>query len=369
MLRKSKIILKQVLKNINEFIKNKKFVNEVKNVCTKSLNFDRNITFDKIEYIEIENLKKFKYVGAINYKNYVYFIPNSVNKFLKLNIDDYKYEFIDFNVKEEEFLWTGGGVYNNKLYCFPRKSNKILILNLENDNVELYDLNIDYQEEHHYGGVLTEDGIVYMPPRNNDNILKINLNDLSCSKIKISPKFLKYRYISGKINSNGLIYFLPEENEKVMVFNPINEKVKFIGCRLDAMVYDVALYNNNLYGFSGYKDGLLKIDTNLEKTSMIFQDIKNPGSYGTKVALNGLFYNIPGYGDKIYEFNPENEEINELYEFSNNLELKCAGGCLAQDGNIYCAPANGSKIIVIKFRNIKNINNEIIKFVNFFDNY
>lgn len=331
---------------------------------------NKDIVFNNIERINIQDKRKFKCVGAVNYNEYVYFVPNSVNSIMKLNTNDNEYKIINFSDDDKkEFKWTGGCLFENKIYYFPRSSNKIIEVDPISDEVKFIELDIKYNKEHHYGGVLTEKGIIYQPPRNNNTILCIDLNTKRSKEIKISPKFLKYNYISGKLHPNGLIYFLPEKNERVLVFNPQNERFWFIGKRLDAMTFDVALaINGNLYGFSGYCNGILKIDISKNKAEMICKEIGNPGAYGSKVALNGKIYNIPGNGNIIYEFDPLLEKCIEIDTIDTNNKLKYAGGTLDIHGNIVCAPIDENNILIYKFKNAMEKQFNILDFP-YRDNY
>jgi len=206
---------------INYLEKLKKFVNANSKVQKK------------VVHKKINKVEKLSWVGAQISNDKVYFIPNGESEFLIYDLKSNKFQKIG-NLSNKPFKWTGGNIYNNKLYSFPRSSNKLLELNLNTKKIELHDLELNYSNEHHYGGVLTEDGVIYQPPRNNNYILKINLKDYSIAKIYIAPKFLKLRYCGSIKHPNGMIYFLPE-NGKVLCFNPKTNHISFIGKNVKVM--------------------------------------------------------------------------------------------------------------------------------------
>lgn len=379
MIMRIKAKLKKLIINLKIFfleiscLKNKERILNLKSIQSKKVDF-LDFDFKQTRFINLKLDKNYrkslKWVGAVNYNDFIYFIPNSFNKILKFNTYDFNYEFIDIkDYNGENFEWTGGCLYKEKIYGFPRRSNKLLCINPKNDNVNLIDLNIDYDREHHYGGVLTTDGIIYQPPRKNNTILMINLNNNTSSEIKICSNKIKLSYISGKLHPNGLIYFLPEISEKVLVFNPKTKKFWFIGKRLNSMVFDVAIApNGNMYGFSGYCKGILKIDPFKNKTEMICKDIGCPGSFGSKLTFNGKIYSIPGNGNHIYEFDPQTETIKIIYSFDKSDNTKYASGSLTDNGNIICSPEMSCEILILEFGNLQQKKFDINNYP-FIDNY
>lgn len=372
-MEKIKKLIKILLYSINE--------NKYKKIKINKLDYE-NDSFEKIiqpnaivsetRTINLDkNINVYKYDGAINYKNNMYCISNGVENVLKINLQDEKIEYLEFKSKDTgNFKWTGGCEYKGKIYGFPRKSNELLCIDSNGDRISTIDLKLNYKNEHHYGGVSTTDGIIYQPPRNQNHILVINLNNFTTSEIKIAPKFIKYRYVSGVKHTNGLIYFLPERNEKVLVLNPKDCKFKFIGDRINSMVYDATIgEDGNIYGFSNCEKGVLKIDVNNQNAHMICQEIGVSGCCGSKLAINGKIYGIPGNGNYFWEFDVKKQKAKKIFEVENNKDVKCAGGIVAKDGSIYTVPAYGNKIYKIKFDNDKELSDQELNSIYFSDNY
>lgn len=365
--------LKKFLKNIyskrnqissNEYQSFSKYCDELKNFC------EANIQYKPIlKKVEIAKTNKFSWVGAQFHGNKIYFVPNGESEILIYDILSKQYQTYG-NLPLADFKWTGGCKYNNNIYCFPRSSNQLLEINLNSFENRLIDLNCNYLGEHHYGGVLTNDGVIYQPPRNTDHILKIDLNNFTTEKIYLSPKFLKlrFRYCGSVMHPNGMIYFLPEVG-KVMCFNPKTKHISYIGERVNAMCFDAKVFSDgNIYGFSAYSNGILKIDVINGKVEMIHNELSSK-SFGTKLGINGKLYNIPGDGNHFYEFDPVKDEISVIGDTSEiDLKAKCAGGCIDKYGNIYCVPAHGKYMYILDFNNNNQISSELYNMI-FDDSY
>jgi len=322
-----------------------------------------------LKNIEITKVSKLSWVGAQFYNNKIYFIPNSENQILLYDILSKNYEKYG-NLSFDNFKWTGGCQYNGNLYCFARSSNHLLEINMNSFAIKLINLNCNYSKEHHYGGVLANKGIIYQPPRNTDHILKIDLNNFRTEKIYLSPQFLKlrFRYCGSIMHPNGMIYFLPE-NGRVMCFNPTNNHISYIGKKINAMCFDAKVFaDGNIYGFSAYSNGILKIDVINGKVEMIHEEV-SAKAYGTKLGINGKLYSIPGDGNHFYEFDPIKDEVSVIGEtLETNLNAKCECGCIDKNGNIYSVPAQGKYIYTLDFNNKAQISSELYNTI-FTDNY
>lgn len=346
---KIKLIINSCFISIFDLKYNKKLI-PLYDESTKNRAIDKKTNFKSLEKIELkEKSKQYKWVGGVNYNNYMYCIPNESNKILKVNMYDDSITYINFKTSEEGRRWSGGCIYKNKIYGFPRKSNKLICIDpRNNDEVSFIELNISYKKEHHYGGVLTKDGYIIQPPRNNNTILMINLNDYTSKEIKIGPKFIKYDYTNGILLENGLIYFFPTNGCNIMIFDYKKEIISTIGIPTDLSLYHAVESNDGqIIGFAGYKNEIVKINKN--KVIKIKLN-NNSGSYGTKIGINGKIYNIIGVGDTLYEYNLNNDKASELIQIDNtSKEALCAGGVISNDGTIYMVPAFGNTIYKIVF--------------------
>lgn len=370
-IKKFKKILIKILKEINglKYYKNKKYINNKINNIKPTI--DKKISIKNISTIDIKEKNIEKYVGGVLYNNFMYCIPNKEKSFLKIDLKTYKQEYIDFKYKSNtnDFLWTGGCIYNDKIYGFSRTANNIICLNLKNKKISYIDLKTNYMNEHHYGGVCTKDGILYQPPRNNNTILVVDLNKNTSREIIISPKIIKYDYVTGLITEDNNIYFIPNSKGKVMVLNIKNEKITFIGKNINCSVFGPCFGpDGNIYGFSSYDTGILKIDIKNNTTEMIHKEIGCPGCFGNKLGINGNIYGIPGNGKYIWEYNVIEDKIKIIKEISDEY-AKCAGGVVASDGTIYTTPACGNKIYKFEFNKKVNLKSEQLNSIYYSDNY
>lgn len=308
----------------------------------------------KIETFSVENQVQYKWVGGqINEKNDLFGVVNGATNVLKFSNLNQSIEYFG-ELPQQNFKWTGGCIYNKYFYGFPRSSNELLKVDVEKEATQRLTLELNYSCEHHYGGVLTRKGIVYQPPRDTDHILAIDLTTLKCHRIPLAPQWMriKFRYCGSVLHPNGFIYFLPERGEKVIKFDPDTEVVAYIGGALDCMVFDAAIaLDGNIYGFSAYSRGVLKIDVMSNTTEMIHQEII-PGCYGTKLGPNGKLYGIPGDGDDFLEFDLQKDLVNSIGKVAEFGNAKCAGGAVDHLGNIYCIPAFGNILYKICFKGI-----------------
>lgn len=286
--------------------------------------------------------KRDKWVGGQDYKENCIFIPNDENRFL---IGD-KLLGISLN-SDERFKWTGGCVFENTLYCFPRSSPYFLFY--KDGEIGLFPVLKSSKGEHHYGGVCTEDGVVYQPPRNSNYILKTNLKTKEVIKIFITPFFLKIglRYCGSIIHPNGLIYFLPENN-KVIVLDPKTDKWSFIGKCIIGMAFDAKVgIDGNIYGFSAYGKGILKINVETNVVEKIHDGVYF-GAFGTKYGLNGILYSVPGQGENVWSFDVSRGSLQIAFSIKNNSKVKFAGGCTCKNGSIAFAPAEEDYVLCME---------------------
>lgn len=289
-----------------------------------------------------------KWVGAQSVSDYLYCIPNDMNAILKFSQKESVYLG---DVGNELFKWTGGCIWNNYLYGFPRSSSRLLKMSLVTEEVRYVDLKEKYPREHHYGGICTRDGIVYQAPRDSDHILVWDLKKEESKKIYLIPRGKEYRYCGGVLHPNGFIYFFPERGERVIKVNIKTGKWTFIGEQIETMVFDAKIaVDGNIYGYSAYCPGILKIDVGKDHVEMIHREIM-PGAYGTKLGINGHLYSIPGDGKFVWDYDPLTDSLKSIYRFFEDQEAKFAGGVSMENGHIYGAPAKENRLLRIEPRN------------------
>lgn len=315
------------------------------------LEYSNTINENMTYSVEIEKVpqynEKHKWVGGQAINSIFYAIPNDSESILIHDTNSNR--ILPFGQKGL-FKWTGGGIWNDKLYCFPRSANSFLILDYHTNTIEYLKLDYNYNMEHHYGGIITPDGLAYQPPRNTDHILETDLKTGQSKRIYLSNKYLnmKYRYCASVLYPGGYIFFLPERNDKVIKFNYITKKVEYIGETVTPYVFDAKIWiDGNIYGFSAYTPGMLKIDINLNTVEMIHTGY-DFAAYGTKLGINGKLYSIPGDGKVVWEFNPKSNELKKLFEIYDDRNAKYAGGATGNDGKIYFSPASADTIMILK---------------------
>lgn len=286
--------------------------------------------------------KDFKWVGGVYAQQKMIGIANGARDCFVMDLQTDAVQRVG-EVSKGAFKWSGGCYWNNNIYGFPRSSNHLLVY----ENLRIVKekkLHLNYHGEHHYGGVCTKQGIVYQPPRSTNTIMKIDLRTGSSKELPIAKIKKKFRYCGSILHPNGLIYMFPEYMGRVMVLDPRTDDFWFIGKILSSMVFGACVaIDGNIYGFSAYSKGILKIDVNHNNASMICSD-RVYGSYGTALGVNGNLYSIPGDGDAVYEFDIATQAIKKISHLIESGHAKCAGSCTAKDGRILCVPALGNKI-------------------------
>lgn len=311
--------------------------------------WDSDAELYNIKAIDISGLDKadYKWCGGVRDFRYFYAIPNDAQCILKIDMETGTPKIIRIPFSQTRG-WTGGAIYQDVLYGFPRSANYLLAMDIKSQTVKMIPLGTNYLEEHHYGGVVTQSGILYQPPRNTNHILKINLNTKKCEKIYIDSvnRKMTYRYTTGVVHRNGLIYFFPERGEKVMVLRLEGERIYFIGDRLNAMAFGGAIAcDDNIYGFSAYEEGILYINTQKNTAQMIHREIGVSGCYGTKVGRNGKIYGIPGNQNWIWEYDCVHDIATRKMEMPEDLkECTYAGAAVSDEGDIWCVPVKGGGI-------------------------
>lgn len=288
-----------------------------------------------------------KWVGAQSVDGHMYGIPNDMGTILK---HDKKEVVYLGDLGNGLFKWTGGCLWNGSLYGFPRTSNYLLKMTLNTENIELIDVKESYSREHHYGGICAPNGIVYQPPRDSNHILAWDLKTETSRRIYLTPKssLKKFRYCGSILHPNGNAYFLPEMGERVICLDTRTEKWEFIGDPIDAMVFDAKIaVDGSVYGFSAYCDGILKLDVEKGYVEMLHKEI-SPGAYGTKLGINGHLYSIPGDGSQVWDYDPWEDSLKSIYQFSNDCVAKYAGGTSLSNGDICAVPARETQLFKLK---------------------
>lgn len=309
---------------------------------------NRNIKYT-VDFCELPLLKeRHKWVGAQAIGDKVYAIPNDASGFLCYNAKNRQISF-EGKLQEGLFKWTGGCVWNGNIYAFPRSSDMLLGFEPDTRQIRFYQTGQSYQAEHHYGGVCTEDGRIYQPPRDSDHILVWDLNLENSRKICLATAWckLRLRYCGSIIHPNGFAYFFPERKGRVMKMDLQTEEWCLIGQMINTMTFDAKVAaDGNIYGFSAYCAGIMKINVTTDSVEMIHTEV-DAGAYGTKLGLNGKLYSIAGNGQFVWEYDPCLDEIKKLYDTKCIMQAKYAGGVTMQNGVIMAMPARGNELCMM----------------------
>ncbi|MBD5529284.1 MAG: adenylyltransferase/cytidyltransferase family protein [Lachnospiraceae bacterium] len=301
-----------------------------------------------VEETPIRETGKHKWVGGQVVNDVFYATPNSASTILSYHTKTERIEKIG-HFSTEEYKWTGGVVYQGKLYMFPRSANSILILDLKTNQVEEVSLPIQYPGQHHYGGIVTDSGILYQYPIFNTNhILCIDLKCFSCTKIKLfddKNRYLDYR--GGVLHPNGFIYIFPFSEGRVIRLNPQTLEYTFIGDYIAAKCFGAKVAaDGNIYGFRR-GPGIMKIDVERENCEIIRTDMDSD-SCGTMLGINGRIYNVPGRSRYVWEYDIVSGRADKLYELKSNETSKSAGGAISDEGNMYISPTDMNAILRYK---------------------
>lgn len=312
----------------------------------QNLDNEDEMLYSDIEIISVPRIVQC--VGCLIFNDWLYCCPANGGQIMMFNLKNHSFSFGN-TISSGKLFFSGIGKYGNNIYCFPRKANSIVEHDCFDNVTKEIDLGTDYEDEHHYCGVITPEGIVYQPPRNTNHILKINLNDYSVEKVKISYPKARIRYSGIVYHPNGCIYMIPEFSGKIMVLDPQTDKFKYIGpfwvdCRA---VGPTVGCDGNIYSALIFSKGILKIDVHKNEVSIIQQSIRF-ASFGLE-SVNRKIISFPSYIDEFYEIDIINNEIHEVgtvNRFSEKAE--CAGAAVSKDGNIYVVPCYGKNIYVLK---------------------
>jgi hypothetical protein len=168
------------------------------------------------------------------------------------------------------------------------------------------------------------------------------------------------KYWGGVLAANGKVYCIPYNEDKVLVIDPIGDTYYYpsgltsIISNTEKWKGGVLAPNGKIYCANFSVSVTLVIDTNNDSFNYIN---KSNTANGVVLAQNNLIYFIPSRNVTDVEIlNPENESIITIPNCKQNGN-ELVSGVLAQNGNIYCAPAGDN----ISFNNyvfvINTINN------------
>ena len=114
------------------------------------------------------------------------------------------------------------------------------------------------------------------------------------------------------------------------------------------MCFDAKIgLDGNIYGFSAYRKGIMRIDVMNDTVQMIHTDIE-PGAYGTKYGADGCLYSVPGDGSKCFRYDTESDSVEVAFDLKDKSKAKYAGGSTNTYGEITFVPAKSETVLTLK---------------------
>ncbi|MCR5237209.1 MAG: hypothetical protein K6E34_08445 [Lachnospiraceae bacterium] len=317
------------------------------------------IEYSGIEKVRVER-KKAAVSGGCYASGYILGITGSSRKVT--SVDTVTHAVSAFGqTKIGTYKWTGGCEYEGKCYGFPRKENSLLVIDPVSKTVNTVPLNIAYRGEHHYGGVLTPEGIVYQPPRNTDHVLRIDLNNRETKMVSMPGIEVSCRYSASVFHPDGDIYLMPEFGHRAAVLRYDTEKIEYLDYISDHLVFGMVVGNDgNIYGFSKEGEGLLRLEVKTGKVEFIHKEIGIPDCYGSVVGINGRIYGCPAAGEIIWEYDIEKDHMKPVFNLEEKGYAKCAATGVCPDGTIVFLACFGEYIYFL-LPDRKDINEQKVK--------
>ena len=301
--------------------------------------------------------------GAVEGVNgFIYGIPCNSRRVMKFYPMDKSFAYIGPDLGGGEWdTWVKGAMANNGvIYCLPANSYRgILKINTNTDNVT--ELDINFPER---GGSnkwlscdLALDGCIYFMPNNARRIFKLDPNNGDAvSSVGDDLGKGKWKYMGTVVGCDGCVYGMPNRTNRIIKYDPVNDTTSFVGEKAD----EDFLCTGGALGRDGCiyaltKDGrVLKIDTTKNVHCFVGNRIAGchllPG-YGWKDAIlgvDGCIYWPPRVARRVLKYDPHTNQtllVGDDYDGVDVYKWVC--GVLASNGNIYCFPFSGNRILFI----------------------
>lgn len=299
--------------------------------------------------------------AVVDQRGHIIGIPNRYHHVLDIDpANDIVRQWGDVAVSEHKG-WTGGCLTSDgHVVAFPRGAQCFLQMDTEAETVTPIEIGKKYDYEHHYGGAISYGGVIYLPPKAKHCVLSYNTGTGHIAEIMLPKGFIR----------NTLFYGASKDLDGVIYFFPAGRFVRAVAISEDGCPYYFgkvlhnAFFNSgtlaadgNIYGFSSYGNGIIKIETKKKKTKIIEKKFQG-GCFGAKLGFNGKIYGIPGDIDCVVEYSLSERRISSRFALppvQRGQKAKCAGGAVDRNGNIWCIPAMGKYIYKICFEEIKAV--------------
>lgn len=309
-----------------------------------------------------EPLGNLQYVGGICANKKIYMAPNTASQIMVYDtINNYHY-FIGADLGEQAFKYTGWVAYGGYLYSIPRGVNNFLRVDPVTDEVTIIELDTkypiapygDYRDSHHYNGVISDDGFMYLPPAySSDKLLKINMEDFTHEELDFTSDDVSTWIGCVKHPTENKIIFL--STKVFRIWNCENDTYTDIVDGTTRSCYDMVYdprYNSFVGVYPNHVFALSLADNSIDN-SIIDSDYINYMStgYGVSLGLDGAIYHLEGKTAYKFTFNGTIFTQEDSITTSENVGSTTpylAGQAIDNKGDIYGIPASGS-LVRLKF--------------------
>lgn len=278
----------------------------------------------RLEHAKVSNV--FRHIGCVRIGSNLYCIPYSYPTVLVLNYETYVITELENDDLTDQFvngMYWDAVIGNGKIYCLPYNAPKVMVIDPSDpfDPISFIDIDLNtglqggVAGNKWFRGTLMSDGRIAAAPFQANTLLLIDPNThaltfepFSWLSNTSSEKFSDVKFVNNKL------YFIPYQYTSVVVVD------------LNDSPYAVEEYDLKLGGGNKFLSGA--------------------------VAPNGRIYLIPYAVNYVYEFNPENGDVNVLeqsFYVNNRYRNPIKYGCsvLARNGKIYSFAQRGDGIIII----------------------
>ena len=308
-----------------------------------------------------EPLGALQYVGGICVNKKIYMAPNTASHIMVYDTINNYYYFIGNNLGYQSFKYTGCVVYDGYIYIIPRGVNNFLRINPITDEVDIIELGTnypvtpygDYRDSHHYNGVISDNGYMYLPPAySSDKLLKINMTDFSFKELDFSSNEMSTWIGCVKHPTEDKIIFLSTKVFRIL--DCTNDTYIDIISEKKRDCYDM-VYDHRCESFIGvYPNHIFALKLN--DYSIIDSDYINymSNGYGISLGLDGYFYHLEGKVAYRFTFDGGSFVQENSITFSEDIGSESpyiAGQAIDNVGNIYGIPGSGS-LVRLKFSGV-----------------
>lgn len=296
-----------------------------------------------------------QYVGAICVNDKIYFAPNTANNILVYDTKTSLIYKIGADLGNQAFKYTGLVAWKGFVYVIPRGVNNMLKINPITDEVSIIDLGTtypvspygDYRDSHHYNGVISDDGYMYLPPAYSSNkLLKIDMSDYSWQELDFASSTVSTWIGCVKHPTENKIIFL--STKVFRVWDCDTDTYTDVIDGTSRACYDM-VYDPRYNSFIGvYESGggghifALKLDDYTCIDSGWINYLSN--GYGISLGVDGKYYHLEGQRAFNFIFDGSAFTQQTSITTSDNVGDATpyfAGQAIDNNGNIYAVPASG----------------------------